>query len=82
MRYLTVQIFPRDGKCVWREQDCNDPGVPEYADELEWLAEAAQAPLWLGEALGRAEEAAEADEAVCGGAGDTGCGDEGCERHT
>lgn len=35
---LTVQILPRHGKHVWREEDGNDPGVPEYADELEGLA--------------------------------------------
>lgn len=41
MRYLTVQILPRHGKRVRREQNRNDPGIPEHADELEGLAQAA-----------------------------------------
>lgn len=64
-----VEILPGDRKLIGREQHSNHPPIPEHANNLERLAEAPQTPLRLGEALGRAQEARETDQAVRCGAG-------------
>lgn len=69
---LTVQIRSTDGEFVRRKQDRNNPSVPEYPNELKWLAQSSQVPPWFGEPLRRTKKTAEADQSVGCRAGDSG----------
>lgn len=78
---LTVQVRASNGPLVRREQNGDNPSVPEHTNELEGLAPAAQTPRRLGEAIGRTEKSTETDQAIGGGTGNT-CGrDERSESH-
>lgn len=45
----TVQVLAIDRPLIGREQDSDNPAIPEYTNELEWLAPAAETPLGLRE---------------------------------
>lgn len=76
---LTIQCLPGHRPCVRREEDSDNPSIPEDADELERLAPPSQTPLRLGEAFRRAEQTTEADQTIRSSAGHAGRRDEGGE---
>lgn len=78
-RELTVKRLPRNRENIRREQDGHNPSIPENPNELKRSAQFPQTPARLRELLGSEEEAAEADEAVGCGGGNTCCGDQGGE---
>ena len=72
----TIQVLASDREGVGREQDSDNPAIPEDTDELERLAPAAETPLRLREPFRSAEQAAQTDQTVSRSTGNTGCRDE------
>lgn len=68
---LTIQGCSCNGKLVRREQYRDNPGVPEYPNNLEWSAPFSKAPSGLGKLVGSKNNSAKAYQPV-------GC----CRRHT
>jgi hypothetical protein len=77
----TVQVLASDRPLVGREQDSDNPAIPEHTDKLEGLAPTSQTPLGLGEPLGCTQQSTETDYSVSGSAGNTSCRDKGSESH-
>jgi hypothetical protein len=75
----TIQVLGGDRERVGREQDSDNPAIPEDTDELERLTPAAETPLRLREPFRSAQQPTQTDQTVSRSTGNTSCRDERSE---
>lgn len=74
-----VEVLSSNRELIGREQDSDDPAVPENRNELKWLAELSKTPPRLGESLRGEQEPGKTDKTVGRCGWDTCCADETSE---